>query len=96
VVPRRLPAVRGHGGCPGLADVLWFLPDQGGPVTSLVALVLTVPGTAATVTRLHDRAHSACWLLRGLVPPLGLVVLFATVGLLDSQPYPNRHGPPPR
>jgi uncharacterized membrane protein YhaH (DUF805 family) len=72
------------------------LPGPGGPVTSLVALVLTVPDIAATVARLHDRDHSAWWLLRGLEPPLGFVVLFVTVGPLGSRPHPNRCGPPPR
>ena len=36
------------------------------------------------------------WLLWGLFPPIGFVVLFVTVGLLGTRPHPNRHGPPPR
>jgi uncharacterized membrane protein YhaH (DUF805 family) len=79
-----------------LADLLWFFPDEGGPITSLVALGCTVPSIAATVTRLHDRDHSAWWLLWGIVPGIGWLVLFVTIGLLGTQPHPNRHGPPPR
>ena len=94
--PDAHPRFEDTAGAPDLADVLWFFPDQGGPVTSLVALVLTVPNIAATVTRLHDRDHSAWWLMWGLFPPIGLVVLFVTVGLLGTHPYPNRYGPPPR
>ena len=77
-------------------DVLWPFPDEGGPVTAICALVLLVPNIAAMVTRLHDRDHSAWWLLWNLVPGLGWLVLVVTVGLLGTQPHPNRYGPPPR
>jgi uncharacterized membrane protein YhaH (DUF805 family) len=79
-----------------LFDVLWFFPDQGGPLTSLVALVFVVPSIAAMVTRLHDRDHSAWWLLWGLLPGIGWLVLLVTLGLLGTQDRPNRYGPPPR
>lgn len=78
-----------------LADLLWFFPDRGGPLTSLVALALTVPSVAAMVTRLHDRDHSAWWLAWGLLPGIGWLVLFVTLGLLGTQQRPNRYGPPP-
>ena len=77
-------------------DVLWPFPDEGGPVTAISALVLLVPNVAAMVTRLHDRDHSAWWLLWNLLPGLGWLVLVITVGLLGTQPHPNRYGPPPR
>jgi uncharacterized membrane protein YhaH (DUF805 family) len=77
-------------------DVLWPFPDEGGPVTAICALVLLVPNIAAMVTRLHDRDHSAWWLLWHLVPGLGWLVLVVTVGLLGTQPHPNQYGPPPR
>jgi uncharacterized membrane protein YhaH (DUF805 family) len=93
--PDAYPRFEDRAGVADLADVLWFFPDRGGPLTSLVALVLTVPNIAATVTRLHDRDHSAWWLLWGLFPALGWLILFITVGLLGTQPHPNRYGPPP-
>jgi uncharacterized membrane protein YhaH (DUF805 family) len=77
-------------------DVLWPFPDEGGPVTAVAALVLLVPNVAAMVTRLHDRGHSAWWLLWNLLPGIGWLVLFVTVGLLGTDPRPNRFGPPPR
>ncbi|WP_448626960.1 DUF805 domain-containing protein [Geodermatophilus sp. URMC 64] len=40
----------------------------------LVAHVVLVPGMSATVTRLHDRGHSAWWLCWGLVPVLAPAV----------------------
>jgi uncharacterized membrane protein YhaH (DUF805 family) len=76
-------------------DLLWPFPDQGGPVTAICALVLLVPNIAAMVTRLHDRDHSAWWLLWNLLPGLGWLVLVITVGLLGTRPHPNRYGPPP-
>ena len=76
-------------------DVLWPFPDSGGPVTAIGALVLLVPNVAAMTTRLHDRDHSAWWLLWNLLPGIGWLVLVVTVGLLGSQPRTNRYGPPP-
>jgi uncharacterized membrane protein YhaH (DUF805 family) len=94
--PGAQPRFEDVAGTPDLADVLWFFPDEGGPITSLVALCMTVPSTAGMVTRLHDRDHSAWWLLWGLVPGLGTLVLLVTIGVLGSQPHPNTYGPPPR
>ncbi|NDI49467.1 DUF805 domain-containing protein [Goekera deserti] len=76
-------------------SLLWPGPQQGGPVTVVSALVLLAPAVAAMVTRLHDRDHSAWWLLWNLLPGLGTFVLFVTVGLLGSRPEPNRYGPVP-
>jgi uncharacterized membrane protein YhaH (DUF805 family) len=76
-------------------DLLWPLPGSGGSVTVVVATVLFIPNLAAMVTRLHDRNHSAWWLLWNLLPGIGWLVLFITVGLLGTQPHPNRYGPPP-
>ncbi|MCA0146185.1 DUF805 domain-containing protein [Blastococcus sp. LR1] len=76
-------------------NVLWPFPDSGGPVTAITALVLFVPNVAATVTRLHDRGHSAWWLLWNLLPGIGWLVLIVTVGLLGTEPRANDYGPPP-
>ena len=82
--------VRGDG-----FDILWPFPDSGGPVTAIAALVLLVPNVAAMVTRLHDRDHSAWWLLWNLLPVWGWLVLVITLGFLGSRPHANRYGPPP-
>ncbi|MGY1837988.1 MULTISPECIES: DUF805 domain-containing protein [unclassified Modestobacter] len=78
-----------------VADLVWFFPEEGGPVTAVTALLLAVPNVASTVTRLHDRDHSAWWLLWALVPGIGWLVLLVTCGFLGTQPRPNRYGPPP-
>ncbi|GAA4738338.1 DUF805 domain-containing protein [Modestobacter marinus] len=94
--PDSYPRFEDREGVVDVADVLWFFPDQGGPVTALVALALIVPNIAATVTRLHDRDHSAWWLLWSLLPGIGWLVLVITCGFLGTRPHPNRYGPPPR
>jgi uncharacterized membrane protein YhaH (DUF805 family) len=76
-------------------DLLVPLPDAVGPVTAITGLVLFVPNVAALVARLHDRDHAAWWLLWAFVPGLGTVILFVTVGLLGTEPRPDRFGPPP-
>jgi uncharacterized membrane protein YhaH (DUF805 family) len=71
------------------------LPETVGPVTGVTGVVLLVPNVAALATRLHDRDHSAWWLLWAVVPGIGALVLFVTIALLGTDPRPNRFGPPP-
>jgi uncharacterized membrane protein YhaH (DUF805 family) len=61
-----------------------------------VALLTFVPSVSSTVTRLHDRGHSAWWLLLVLVPVVGVLVLLVMTGFLRGDGGPNRYGPPPR
>jgi uncharacterized membrane protein YhaH (DUF805 family) len=67
-----------------------------GPFATAVALLTIVPSISSTVTRLHDRGHSAWWLLIALVPLVGVIVLFVMTGFLRGDGGPNRYGPPPR
>jgi uncharacterized membrane protein YhaH (DUF805 family) len=67
-----------------------------GPFTTLVAVLTIVPSISSTVTRLHDRGHSAWWLLLFLVPFVGVIALFVITGLLRGDGGPNRYGPPTR
>ena len=65
----------------------------GGPFMLITALLLVVPSVSALVTRLHDRDHEAWWLLCGLVPFAGgIVLLFLTCQRGDEGP--NRYGQP--
>ena len=52
-----------------------------------------VPGLAVAVRRLHDTGRSGWWLLLGLVPLLGIVLIVFM--LLDSESGQNRYGAPP-
>jgi uncharacterized membrane protein YhaH (DUF805 family) len=68
----------------------------GSPVLAIiVTLALLVPGIAVGCRRLHDIGKSGWWLLIGLVPLVGailLIVWFAT----DSKPAGDKYGPSPK
>ena len=42
----------------------------------------------------HTRGHSAWWLLWGLVPFVGVAVLFVTIACIYGQEKPNDYGLP--
>ena len=67
----------------------------GGPFGTLITLLSLVPSISSSVARLHDRHHSAWWLLWVLVPLVGLLVLFVQNAILPGLSGPNRYGPPP-
>jgi uncharacterized membrane protein YhaH (DUF805 family) len=57
------------------------------------ALAVIVPSIAAGVRRMHDTGRSGLFVLLGLIPfvgPIILIVLFAQKG----QPEANQYGPP--
>ena len=63
-------------------------------LAGLYGLAAIVPGLAVTIRRLHDTDRSGWWLLVGLVPvigPLLLLAFYVTEGTLG----PNRFGPDP-
>jgi uncharacterized membrane protein YhaH (DUF805 family) len=61
----------------------------------VVGLLTIVPSISSEVTRLHDRGHSAWWLLFGLIPLVGGILLLVQTGFLRGDGGPNRYGPPP-
>jgi uncharacterized membrane protein YhaH (DUF805 family) len=63
-------------------------------LTLIVGLGLLVPSLAVSVRRLHDTDRSGWWLLLGLIPFGGIVVL--VFECMDSQPGTNRFGPSPK
>ena len=67
---------------------------SGGPITLITSAALLVPSLSASVTRLHDRGHSACWLLFGLLPLAGPIVLLVQA-CLPGNPGPNAFGQRP-
>ena len=60
-----------------------------------VMLALLVPSLAVTFRRLHDTNRRGWWILIGLIPLIGAVVLFIFY-LLDGTPGPNRFGEDPK
>ena len=75
----------------GLTD-----PETGsGPLSVVYSLAFLVPTLAVGARRLHDTGRSAWWLLIGLIPLLGALVLIVFF-VFDSQPGDNEYGPNPK
>jgi uncharacterized membrane protein YhaH (DUF805 family) len=71
-------------------------PELGiGLLSGLYSLAVLIPSLAVTVRRLHDTDRSGWWLLIGLVPLLGAIMLLVFM-LLDSTPGDNRYGANPK
>jgi len=60
---------------------------------SIAVLAFLLPLLAAGARRLHDTGKSGWWLLLGLIPLVGLVLIYFMVQ--PSDPEPNAYGPPP-
>ena len=56
-----------------------------GPITALVALGLLVPSLAVSVRRLHDSDRSGWWLLLGLVPIFGEIIVLVFMVLKGTR-----------
>lgn len=67
----------------------------GGLLYLVFVLGSFLPMLAVSVRRLHDTGKSGWWVLLGLIPILGAIVLIIFyVG--DSQPGANKYGPNPK
>jgi len=78
--------------------VLYFIEIlAGGPgvVGGLYELAVLLPYIAVGVRRLHDTNRSGWWLLIGLIPVIGTIVLIVFL-VQDSQPGENQYGPNPK
>jgi uncharacterized membrane protein YhaH (DUF805 family) len=77
-------------------DLIGIYPKEGiGVLEGLYGLVVLIPGIAVSVRRLHDTGRSGWWLLIGIVPIIGVIVLFVFM-VQDSQPGENQYGPNPK
>jgi uncharacterized membrane protein YhaH (DUF805 family) len=65
-----------------------------GPIQGLLQLALLVPTLAVGARRLHDIGRSGWWLLIGLIPVVGWIILIVLF-VQDSHPA-NQHGPNPK
>lgn len=80
-----------------VSGVLQILGNASTIFTVLAAvygLAVLIPALAVAVRRLHDTNRSGWWLLIGLVPCVGIIILivfYATPGM----PTDNDHGPVP-
>lgn len=70
---------------------------SGGPgvLPSVYYLAVLIPAIAVGVRRLHDTNRSGWWLLLGLIPIVGAIVLLVFF-VQDSQADDNQYGPSPK
>jgi uncharacterized membrane protein YhaH (DUF805 family) len=66
-----------------------------GLLGGLFALAVLIPSLAVGARRLHDTGRSGWWLLIGLIPIVGMIVLIIFF-VMDSQPGTNQYGPNPK
>jgi len=66
-----------------------------GVLSGIFALAMILPSLSVSVRRLHDTGRSGWWLLIGLIPLLGAIVLLVFM-ILDSEPGSNRFGDNPK
>lgn len=64
-------------------------------ISSLIGLALLLPTLGVAVRRLHDGDHSGWWILIGLIPLIGTIVLLVFL-IKDGTPGDNRFGPSPK
>ena len=65
-----------------------------GAFSAVVGLALLLPSLAVAVRRLHDSGRTGWWLLIGLIPVIGTIVLIVFY-VQDSQ-GDNKYGPSPK
>jgi uncharacterized membrane protein YhaH (DUF805 family) len=80
-----------------VVDNVFGLSGQSGygPLSGLYTLAVFLPGLALAVRRLHDTDRTGWWMLIGLIPLIGWIVLLVFF-VQDSQPGTNQYGPNPK
>ncbi len=66
-----------------------------GILSGLYTLAVLIPGIAVTIRRLHDTARTGWWILIGLVPVVGFIVLLIFMALEGTQGE-NQYGADPK
>lgn len=61
----------------------------------LYVLAILLPSIGVTIRRLHDTGRSGWWMLIGLVPLVGGLILLYFM-ICDSEPNSNDYGPCPK
>jgi uncharacterized membrane protein YhaH (DUF805 family) len=75
-----------------------YYPSQESVLTTLATywnLLITLPTITLYIRRLHDTGRSGYYLLVGLIPIIGCIVLLVYF-LMDSEPRDNQYGPNPK
>jgi len=66
-----------------------------GLLSGVFGLAMLIPSISVAVRRLHDIGRTGWWILIGLVPLIGFIVLLIFY-VQDSQPGTNAYGPNPK
>lgn len=61
----------------------------------LISLPAFIPSLSISIRRLHDVGKSGWWILIGLIPFLGALILLYFY-VLNGQPYDNQYGKDPK
>jgi uncharacterized membrane protein YhaH (DUF805 family) len=64
-------------------------------LSTIYSLAVLIPSIAVAVRRLHDTNRTGWWLLIGLIPIIGFIVLLIFM-VQDSQKGENQYGPNPK
>jgi|SRR3954449_4327193 len=65
-----------------------------GPINGVFSLATIIPSISVSVRRLHDIGRTGWFLLLGLIPIVGWIVLIYWA-CQPSTPAPNQYGPSP-
>lgn len=65
-----------------------------GVINTIASLALLLPGIAVGIRRLHDTSRVGWWILIGLIPIVGWIILIVFY-VQDSHPD-NQYGPSPK
>ena len=74
-----------------LIDIFWGFPV----LYWLYSLAVLLPYLGVSIRRLHDTGRSGWWLLIGLIPLIGAIILLIYM-VSDSQEGTNQYGPSPK
>jgi uncharacterized membrane protein YhaH (DUF805 family) len=68
---------------------------SGGLISTVVSLGLLLPSVAVAVRRLHDIDKSGWWILIGIIPIVGWIIVIIWY-CTDTKPGDNQYGPNPK
>ena len=77
-----------------ILDVLLFHPKIAGPINGIFSLATIIPGLSLSVRRLHDIGRTGWWVLLGLIPVIGWIILIVWA-CQPTVPQANEYGSPP-
>jgi uncharacterized membrane protein YhaH (DUF805 family) len=76
-------------------DVIGMVIKVSTLLGGIYGLAVLIPSLAVGVRRLHDTGRSGWWLLIGLIPLVGSIILIVFMAT-EGQPGNNQYGPNPK